>query len=63
MDATERVEIAVLRTLMVEQHARKYEPFGYRVAENVRREFGQWAKRRLAFTMPIKERKAELTDS
>ncbi len=39
MDGIERVEIAVLRTLMVEQHARKYGPFGYRDAKNFRPEF------------------------
>lgn len=39
MDAIERVEVAVLRTLMVEQHARKYGPFGYRDAGNFRPEF------------------------
>jgi len=39
MDAIERVEVAVLRTLMVEQHARKYGPFGYRDAKNFRPEF------------------------
>lgn len=39
MDAIERVEIAVLRTLMVEHHARKYGPFGYREAKNFRPEF------------------------
>src|SRR5579859_2324346 len=39
MDGIERVEIAVLRTLMVEQHARKYGPFGYRNAKNFRPEF------------------------
>ncbi|MCX6865168.1 MAG: Abi family protein [Verrucomicrobia bacterium] len=30
LDAVERVEIAVLRTAMVELHARSYGPFGYR---------------------------------
>lgn len=39
MDAIERVEVAVLRTLMVEQHARKYGPFGYRDAKSFRPEF------------------------
>lgn len=39
MDAIERVEIAILRTLMVEQHARQYGPFGYRDAKNFRSEF------------------------
>ncbi len=39
MDAIERVEIAVLRTLMVEQHARRYGPFGYRDDRNFRPEF------------------------
>ena len=39
MDAIERVEVAVLRTLMVEHHARKYGPFGYRDAKNFRPEF------------------------
>ena len=39
MDAIERVEVAVLRTLMVEQHVRKYGPFGYRDARNFRPEF------------------------
>jgi hypothetical protein len=39
MDAIERVEVAVLRTLMVEHHARKYGPFGYRDARNFRPEF------------------------
>jgi abortive infection bacteriophage resistance protein len=39
MDAVERVEVAILRTLMVEHHARKYGPFGYREARNFRPEF------------------------
>jgi abortive infection bacteriophage resistance protein len=39
MDAIERVEVAVLRTLMVEHHARKYGPFGYRDARNFHPEF------------------------
>lgn len=39
MDGIERVEIAVLRTIMVEQHARQYGPFGYRNAKNFRPEF------------------------
>lgn len=39
MDAIERVEVAVLRTLMVEQHVGKYGPFGYRDARNFRPEF------------------------
>ena len=39
MDAIERVEVAVLRTLMVEHHARKYGPFGYRDAKTFRPEF------------------------
>lgn len=39
MDAIERVEVAVLRTLMVEHHARKCGPFGYRNAKNFRPEF------------------------
>lgn len=39
IDAEERVEVAVLRTLMVEQHARRYGPFGYRDAKSFRPEF------------------------
>jgi len=39
MDALERVEVAVLRTLMVEQHARRYGPFGYRQAASFRPEY------------------------
>jgi abortive infection bacteriophage resistance protein len=39
MDAVERVEVAVLRTSMVEHHARRYGPFGYRNARNFRPEF------------------------
>jgi abortive infection bacteriophage resistance protein len=39
MDAIERVEVAVLRTLMVEQHSRKYGPFGYRDEKTFRPEF------------------------
>ncbi len=39
MDAIERVEVAILRTSMVEHHARKYGPFGYRAAKNFRPEF------------------------
>lgn len=36
MDGIERLEIAVLRTQMVEQHTRRYGPFGYRNAKNFR---------------------------
>jgi abortive infection bacteriophage resistance protein len=39
MDAIERVEVCVLRTLMVEHHAGKYGAFGYRDARNFRPEF------------------------
>ena len=39
MDAIERVEVAVLRTSMVEQHSRKYGPFGYRDEKAFRPEF------------------------
>ena len=41
MDAVERVEVAVLRTRMVEHHARQYGPFGYREAASFRPEFAQ----------------------
>ena len=47
MDAIERVEVAVLRTLMVEHHARKYGPFGYRDAKNFRPEFAGVAHQRM----------------
>src|SRR5258708_3846447 len=47
MDAIERVEIAVLRTLMVEHHARKYGPFGYRDAKNFRPEFAGFDHQRM----------------
>jgi abortive infection bacteriophage resistance protein len=47
MDAIERVEVAVLRTLMVEQHVRKYGPFGYRAARNFRPEFAGADHRRM----------------
>ncbi len=47
MDAVERVEIAVLRTLMVEQHALKYGPFGYRDEKNFRPEFAGNDHRRM----------------
>jgi abortive infection bacteriophage resistance protein len=47
MDAVERVEIAVLRTLMVEQHARKYGPFGYRDEKSFRPEFAGNDHRRM----------------
>jgi abortive infection bacteriophage resistance protein len=47
MDAIERVEVAVLRTLMVEQHVRKYGPFGYRDVKNFRPEFAGDAHRRM----------------
>jgi len=48
MDAIERVEVAVLRTLMVEQHVRKYGPFGYRDARNFRPEFAGADHQRMA---------------
>lgn len=41
MDAVERVEVAVLRTRMVEHHARQYGPFGYVHAAAFRPEFSQ----------------------
>ncbi len=34
MDALERVEVALLRTRLVEHHARKYGPYGYRDPRN-----------------------------
>ncbi len=46
MDAIERVEVCVLRTQMVEYHALKYGPFGYRERKNFRPDFSndnfQW---------------------
>ena len=47
MDAVERVEVSVLRTQMVEQHARQYGPFGYRDAKCFRPEFGGNDHRRM----------------
>jgi abortive infection bacteriophage resistance protein len=47
MDAIERVEVVVLRTLMVEHHARKYGPFGYRDARNFRPEFAGLGHQRM----------------
>lgn len=47
MDAIERLEVAVLRTLMVEQHVRKYGPFGYRDAKSFRPKFAGDAHRRM----------------
>lgn len=47
MDAVERVEVAVLRTLMVEQHSRRYGPFGYRDAKSFRPEFAGDDHRRM----------------
>jgi len=47
MDAVERVEVAVLRTLMVEQHSRRYGPFGYRDAKSFRPEFSGDDHRRM----------------
>jgi abortive infection bacteriophage resistance protein len=47
MDAIERVEVAVLRTLMVEQHSRKYGPFGYRDGKAFRPEFSGKEHQRL----------------
>ena len=47
MDAVERVEVVVLRTLMVEQHARQYGPFGYRDARSFRPEFAGDSHRRM----------------
>lgn len=47
MDAIERVEVAALRTLMVEQHACKYGPFGYRDAVNFRPEFADTDHQRM----------------
>jgi len=39
MDAVERVEVALLRTRMVEQFTTRYGPFGHRVSKNFRPDF------------------------